>query len=58
MVPKGPDLFPSGDKCPLEFWEVRECSCEVRLLTLRLGGPSWWREGRSVWPDWMGGLAA
>ena len=58
MVPKRPDLFPLGDNSPLEFWEVRECSFEVRLLTLRLGGLSWWREGRSLWPDWMDRLAA
>lgn len=58
MVPKRPDLFPSGDSSPLEFWEVREHSCEVRLLTLRLGGPSRWHEGCSPWPDWMDRLAA
>lgn len=58
MVPRRPDLIPSGDSSPLEFWEVREHSCEVRLMTLSWAAPSWWREGRGPWPDWMGRLAA
>lgn len=47
-----------GDSVPLEFWEMREPSCQVRLPTLRQCSPSWWREGRRLWPDWMDRLAA
>lgn len=42
----------------MEFWEVNERSCALRLLTLRLGGPSQWREGRDLRLDWMDRLAA
>lgn len=40
-----------GDGVPLEFWEMRKHSCEVRLLALRPCSPSWWGEGEETGPD-------
>lgn len=37
-----------GDGVPLEFWEMRKHSCEVRLLALRPCSPSWWGEGEET----------
>ena len=53
-MPKRPDLISSGDSSPLESWEVRERSCEVRPLALSravgaggVRGGAWGRAGQA-----------
>ena len=50
-------LVSFSDSSPLEFWEVREHSCEVRLLALsravRAGGVRGGACGQTGWAGWQ-----